>query len=73
MLPVWAGQNVPHMMPSGDPVSAFELRVLLGLVLADRRKDWAETSWSRSRRDPRTPGAPSHELATLISQEIDEP
>jgi hypothetical protein len=38
MLPVWAAQNMPHMVPSGDPVSAFELGVLLGLVLADQRK-----------------------------------
>ena len=36
MLPVWAGQHVPHMVPSGDPVSAFELGVHLGLVLAEQ-------------------------------------
>lgn len=37
-LPVWAGQHMPSMVPSGDPVSAFELGVLLGLVLADQHK-----------------------------------
>jgi hypothetical protein len=38
MLPMWASQNMPQMVPSGDPVSAFELGVLMGLVLAEQHK-----------------------------------